>query len=186
MQDRMPPIPVEKMTEAQRKAAAQFAEIRGSEIFGPYLPLLRSPELMLSAQTMGEYLRYRSALPRALNELAILITARQWTQQFEWSIHHQEAIRAGLRPDIADAIAEGRRPESMSGDEKIVHDFCTELHHNRCVSDQTYARAVARFGEQGTIDMIGVAGYYTLLAMVLNTACTPLPPGTPPPLAPLP
>lgn len=182
----MPPIPVGRMTEAQRQAAAQFSESRGYEIFGPYVPLLRSPQLMLRTMAMGEYLRYRSALPRSLNELTILITARQWTQQFEWNIHYQEALRAGLSRDIADAIAEGRRPESMSADEEVVYDFCTELHGNRYVSDRTYGRAVSTFGEQGTVDMIGVAGYYTLLAMVLNTARTPLPAGTTPPLVPLP
>lgn len=185
-QDRMPPIPVEQMTDAQRKAVAQFEESRGSELFGPYVALLRSPELMSSAETMGEYLRFRSALPRPLNELAILITARQWTQQLEWNIHYREAMRAGLGPDVAEAIAEGRRPPSMSSDEEIVYEFCTELLRNRCVSDRTYARAVSRFGEHGTIDMVGVVGYYTLLAMVLNTARTPLPPGTPPPLADVP
>ena len=184
--DRMPPIPVEQMTEAQRTAVAQFEKSRGSELFGPYVALLRSPELMSSVETMGEYLRFRSALPRPLNELAILITARQWTQQLEWSIHYGEAMRAGLSPDIAEAIADGRRPHSMSGDEEIVYEFCTELLRNRRVSDRTYARAHARFGEHGTIDMVGVAGYYTLLAMVLNTARTPLPPGIPPPLALLP
>jgi 4-carboxymuconolactone decarboxylase len=174
------------MTESQKTAAAQFAESRGCEVFGPYVPLLRSPELMLRTMAMGEYLRYRSALPRRLNELAILITARQWTQQFEWSIHSQEAQLAGLSPDIVEAVAEGRRPESMSADEEIVYDFCTELHRNKCVSDRTYALAVSTFGEQGTIDMVGVGGCYTLIAMVLNTARTPLPAGTPPPLAHLP
>jgi 4-carboxymuconolactone decarboxylase len=184
--DRLPPIPVEQMTDAQRKAAAEFARQRGTDVFGPFVPLLRSPEVMLRAMAMGDYLRYQSSLPPRLNELVILIAARHWTQQYEWYLHHAAAMKAGLGPDIARAIAEGRRPERMSDEEEIVYAFCTELHRTQGVSDPTYARALSRFGEQGTIDLVSVSGYYTFLAMVLNTARTPLPPGTPPALEALP
>ena len=91
-QDRMPPIPPEKMTDAQKKAAAEFAASRKAEVFGPFVPLLRSPEVMLAAMAMGDYLRYRSTLPRHLNELAILVTARHWTQQYEWNLHYAEGL----------------------------------------------------------------------------------------------
>jgi 4-carboxymuconolactone decarboxylase len=174
-QDRMPPLAPDKLTGAQKKAAAQFEANRGTEVFGPFVPLLRSPEVMLRAMAMGDYLRFKSSLPRRLNEFIILITAREWTQSYEWHVHHAEALEAGLSPDLTRAVAEGRRPERMTDDEEVVYEFCTELHRNRGVSDRTYARAVARFGEQGTIDMLGVTGYYTMLAMVLNTARTPLP-----------
>ena len=178
----MPEIPVDKMTEAQKKAAEEFAAGRGVPVFGPFIPLLRSPEVMLRAKAMGDYLRYKSVLPPKLNEFAILITARQWTQQYEWAVHYPIAIKAGLSADIAKAVLEGRRPQSMPEDEEIIYEFCTELHRNQSVSDASYARALARFGEQGVIDLVGVNGYYTFLAMVLNTARTPVPKGSTPAL----
>jgi 4-carboxymuconolactone decarboxylase len=184
--DRMPEIPPAKMTEAQKKAAEEFAAGRGVAVFGPFVPLLRSPEVMLRAKAMGDYLRYKSVLPPQLNEFAILITARRWTQNYEWAVHQPIAVKAGLKPEITAALAEGRRPEGMSADEELVYEFCSELHLNQSVSDATYQRAVAKFGEQGVIDLIGVNGYYTFLAMVLNTARTALPKGATPGLAPLP
>lgn len=182
----MPPIPADKMTDAQKAAAAEFLANRKAEVFGPFVPLLRSPELMLRAMAMGDYLRYRSTLPPRLNELVILITSRQWTQQYEWNLHYAESLKAGLRASIANAVAEGRRPEAMSEDEEIVYEFSTELLLTQGVSDRTYALALTKFGEQGTIDMIGVLGYYTFQAMVLNTARTPLPAGAKPALTPFP
>ena len=184
--DRMPPIPPEKMTEAQRKAAAEFAANRKAEVFGPFVPLLRNPEVMLRAMAMGDYLRYRSTLPRRVNEFVILITSRHWTQQYEWNLHAADGLKAGLNLAVVNAIAEGRRPESMAGDEEIAYEFSTELLHNHSVSDRTYARTVSTFGEQGTVDLIGVIGYYTFQAMVLNTARTPLPAGAKPGLMPFP
>lgn len=180
--DRMPEIPPEKMTDAQKKAAEEFAAGRGTAVFGPFIPLLRSPEVMLRAKAMGDYLRYKSVLPPKLNEFAILITARQWTQQYEWDVHYPIAIKAGLSPEIARAVAEGRRPQGTSDDEQIIYDFCIELHRNQSVSDDTYARALAKFGEQGIIDLVGVNGYYTFLAMVLNVARTSLAKGAKPAL----
>ena len=112
----------------------------------------------------------------------ILVTARQLTQQFEWLAHHPIALQAGIKADVAQAIADGRRPAGMAENEEIVYDFCNELFRNRSVSDITYGRAVTRFGEQGVIDMLGVAGYYSMLAMIMNVARTPLPDGASPPL----
>ncbi len=173
-QDRMPEIPADKMTEAQKKAAEEFAADRKMPVFGPFVPLLRSPEVMLRAMRMGDYLRFTSSLPPKLNEFVILITARQWTQQYEWAFHHPIALKQGLEPEVAKALAEGRRPPGMSEDEDLVYQFLDELHRNQSVSDATYSRAVNRFGEQGVIDLIGVNGYYTFLAMVMNTTRTAL------------
>jgi len=174
-QDRMPPIPADKYTEAQKKAAEEFAAGRGYEVRGPWVPLMRSPEVLLRAKAMGDYLRFKNVLPPRLSEMIILITAREWTQQYEWAAHHEIAIKAGLKPEIAAAIAEARRPAGMAEDEEIVYEFCTELHRTKRVRDATYQRAVAKFGEQGVIDMVGVNGYYTFLAMALHTARTPVP-----------
>jgi len=121
-------------------------------------------------------------LPPRLSEMVILIAARHWCQQFEWGIHSANAATAGLASGVIEAIAEGRRPVDMVDDEAALHDFCLELLGNRCVSDTTYARAVALFEEQGIVDTVGILGYYSLLAMVMNTARTPLRDGMEPPL----
>jgi len=175
MTDRMPPIPQDQWTESQAKAAADFERMRGQAPFGPFALMLRSPEVMLRAAAMGEYLRYRTSLPPALNEMIILLTARHWSQQFEWHVHRPAAIKAGLSETIANAIAKGRRPEKMSEDETIVYEFTTELLRLQNVGDETYEKARARFGEPGVIDMVGVAGYYSFLSMMMNTARTAAP-----------
>ncbi|MDO9427292.1 MAG: carboxymuconolactone decarboxylase family protein [Methylobacterium sp.] len=183
--DRMPEIPADRLTDAQKAASAAFLAARKGPVFGPFVPLLRSPDLMTNASTMGLHLRYRSVLPLHLSELIILITAREWTQQLEWHIHAPIAVEAGLAADIVAAIREGRRPDAMGADEALVYAFATELHRNRSVSDVTYARVVETFGEQGAIEMAGINGYYTLLAMSMNVARTALPEGAEPQLPPL-
>jgi 4-carboxymuconolactone decarboxylase len=182
-QDRMPPIPKDKMTEAQKKAADELIAGPRGQLTGPFNPLLRSPEFMTRLQKTGEYLRFNSSLDKKLIEFVILITARQWTQQYEWNAHAPLGLKAGLEPEVIAAIADGRRPAKMSNDEEISYDLIMELQQNRSVSDATYARAVTRFGEQGVIDMVGLAGYYSTLGMVMNVARTPLAAGDPLPLA---
>ena len=182
-QDRLPPVPAERMTAAQRAAVADFTAARSVDISGPFIPLLRSPELMNRARALGDYLRYKSSLPPRLSEFVILLTARRWTQQYEWNAHQAAALQGGLRADIVAAVAEGRRPERLADDEDAVYALWDELQTRQSVSDATYARAVAKLGEQGVIDALGITGYYTMLAMVLNTARTPLPAGVAPPLA---
>jgi 4-carboxymuconolactone decarboxylase len=181
-QDRMPPIPADKYTEAQKKAAEEFAGGRGYEVRGPFVPLIRSPEVMLRAKAMGDHLRFKSALAPRLSEMIILITAREWTQQYEWVAHHDIAIKAGLRNDIADAIADGRRPVGMAEDEEAAYDMSIEIQRTKRVSDPTWNKAVAKFGEQGVIDLLGINGYYTFLAMAMNAARTGLPAGVAEPL----
>ena len=117
----------------------------------------------------------RNAIGLRLSELAILITAHAWSQPVEWAIHAPIALREGICADTIAAIEQGRRPAALPDDEAVVYDFCTELHHHRAVSDATWQRAIDRFGEHGTVDLIGINGYYTLLAMVMNAARTPVP-----------
>jgi 4-carboxymuconolactone decarboxylase len=178
----MPGIPLEKMTDLQKKYAEEIIKGPRGALYGPFVPLIRSPELMDRAQRMGEYLRFKSAIGTKLSELVILITARQWTQQVEWAIHESIAIKSGIKAEVVRAIADGRYPAGMSEDEQIVYDFCTELHVNKSVADATYERAVKRFGEQGVIDMLGINGYYTFLAMIMNGTRTAVPDGKPAPL----
>jgi 4-carboxymuconolactone decarboxylase len=185
-QDRMPPIPADKMTEAQKKAVAEIIAGPRGQLVGPFIPLLRSPEFMSRLQKAGEYLRYNSALGSRLNEFVILVTARLWTQQFEWNTHEPLALKAGVKQEIIEAVRAGHRPAGMDADQEIAYDFLMELHHNQSVSDETYGRTVSKLGEQGVIDLVGVTGYYTMLAMIMNVARTPLPPWNQPPLAPFP
>jgi 4-carboxymuconolactone decarboxylase len=172
-QDRLPPIPAERLTAEQRAAAEAFAATRKAQVFGPFVPLLRSPELMTAASRMGEHLRYRSSLPARLSELAILLTARQWDQPVEWEIHQPAALAAGLSAAVVEAIGERRPPAAMADDEAAVFDFVTELYREKQVNDDTYDRILKLFGETGVIDLTGICGYYSLLAMTMNVARTP-------------
>ncbi len=176
--ERMARIAPESMTEAQRAAAAELAAGPRGEVRGPFNVLLRSPELMSSVQKVGEYLRFRCELDRRIAEMATLIAARHWTQLYEWQAHHPLALKAGLKPEIAQAIAEGRRPTGMAKDEEVVYDLLTEALQNKSVSDATYDRGVEQFGERNLVDLLAIAGYYAMLAMLLNVARTPLPEGT--------
>ena len=185
-QDRLPPLAVEDLTEAQAASVAELERVRGYGPRGPWIPLLRSPELMTRARAMGDYLRFNSSLPPRLSEFVILMTAREWTQEYEWSAHRDIAIGAGLRPEIVQAIAEGRHPDDMAEDEAVLYEFVRELNNNQSVSDEIYSGMIAQFGERGLIDAVGIMGYYTLLAMVMNTARTPVPEGVESELSPLP
>jgi 4-carboxymuconolactone decarboxylase len=185
-QDRLPPIPPDKQTEAQKKAAVEFQKERMIEVFGPFVPLSRSPQLMIDAARMGTYLRFGNTLPRALSEFAIILQARRWTQEYEWYVHAADAKTAGLPEEIIQAVAEGRRPEKMTDEQDIIYEFGRELNDLHAVTDRTYARALARFGEQGVMDLVGVNGFYSLISMVLNVGRTPLPKGAAPALKPMP
>jgi 4-carboxymuconolactone decarboxylase len=206
-QDRMPKIPREKLTPAQQKAidqrrADQQARSEACrdpkmdpakctaeyfDIHGPMVPLLRSPDVMVAVNSMGNYLEFKTALPPKIRELVILLAAREWTQQYVWNSHFKSALNRGLEPEIIKAVSDGRRPNGMSDQEDAAYEFYYELHKNRSVSDATYARALANFGEQGIIDMISTDGFYSLLSMVMNVSRTPLPKSaSAPPLVALP
>jgi 4-carboxymuconolactone decarboxylase len=193
---RFPLIALERLSPEQRALSdaiksgprAKLASSGASQpgpLGGPFNVWLRSPGIGNLVQQLGEEIRFRSTLSGKLNELAILITARNWTSQYEWVAHLRLALEGGLDPKIAEAIAAGRRPEGMDADESLVYEFSTELQANQGVSDELFARAVARFGERGVVDLISVNGFYVLVSMCLNVDRTPLPPGTPPPLPPL-
>ena len=181
---RMPMIPDGALNPEQKKAVSDIVAGPRGSLVGPFIPLLRSPEFMNRLQRTGEYLRFNSAFEPRLSELAILITARAWSQNFEWHHHRPIAEKAGLRADIIEAIAVGRRPEAMGMDEAAIYDFLDELLRTRNVSDATYQRTTRLFGEKGVIDLIGIHGYYSLLAMILNVTHTSG--GVEPELPPLP
>lgn len=181
-EERFPQLTLEQMTPEQKRVAEAIMRGPRGGLSGPFNAWLRSPEVGDRLQRLGEQLRFHSSIPTALNEFAILITAREWTSQYEWYAHHPLALKAGLPASVAADLAQGRRPEGMSEEQRIVYDFCTELHRNRFVSDATFAAAKQRFGEQGVIDLIAVSGYYVTVSMTLNTAQVGLPPGAAPPL----
>lgn len=173
--DRLPTIPPAHYTPEQKQAAEAFEQARGKPPFGPFQPLMHSPEVMSLARAMGDYLRFKPQIGTTLSELVILLTARRWTQDYEWYVHAPIAEKAGIGPDIIAAIRDGRRPARMSDDEAAVYDFTTELQDTRRVSDTTFARAEARFGKPGVVDLGAISGYYTFLAMELNAARYPIP-----------
>ena len=177
MIDRMPPIPADQMTPLQRAVADELTAGKRGAVYGPFVPALRSPELTRHLQKVGEYLRYEPRLPPKLREMAIILVAREWTQDFEWDVHAPLAASEGLPDDVIDSIADGRRPSALADDEALLYDFFVELQRSRSVSDATYAKAIDAIGEQGVIDLVALIGYYTTLAMLMNVARTSLPEG---------
>ena len=184
-------IPLDELTPEQRALSdaiksgprAKLASSGASKpgpLGGPFNVWLRSPGIGNLVQRLGEEIRFRSSLPPKLNELAILVTARHWTSQYEWFAHHKLALEGGLDPASAEDIAQGRRPEHMDVDEALVYDFSRELQQKHGVSDAVYAAALARFDERGVVDLISVNGFYVLVSMCLNVDRTPLPEGVPP------
>jgi 4-carboxymuconolactone decarboxylase len=184
--DRFKPLTYDQMTPAQQTMIENLlaGERRGTG--GPFNVLLRSPEIGDLAQKFGAGVRFHSSLPKKLNELGIIITARYWTAQFEWNAHKRAALAAGLSPAIVDAIAAGRRPASMQPDEEAVYNFGTELLRTKQVSDATFQAATKAVGERGVVDLISVMGYYQLVSMLLNVDRYPLGNGVQPELKPLP
>lgn len=167
---RLPPVQPADYTDAQRAAADAFAADRGEAPYGPFDFLLHSPEVMTRARRVGDYLRFRPSIGKRLAELAILMTAREWSQDYEWTMHVPMAEAAGLAPSIVAAIRDGRRPEPMRDDETEVYEFVGELLKTKRVSDASFERIEVRHGRIGIVDLTGIVGYYSLLAMQLNVA----------------
>jgi 4-carboxymuconolactone decarboxylase len=174
------------MSDAQREVAAQIAAGPRGEVRGPFIALIHHPELARRLQQLGEQLRWGSKLPARLVELAVLITARRWTCQHEWYMHEKLARKAGLGDSIIEAIAEGREPAPLPPEEAAVYAFCRDAHATGRVGDAAFAVARERFGLDGALELLALSGYYSLMAMVLNTAGLPLADNAAPPLRPLP
>lgn len=174
--DRLPPLLLEQLDAAQRAAADALIAGPRKAVKGPFIPLLRSPELLVRVQKVGEYLRFHSALPARVSEFATLIVARAYSQQFEWHVHVPLALQAGTSVEVVAALRDGRRPDGMSADEACVHDFASELIERRGVSEASYQAALQRFGERGVVDLSGLIGYFAMVSMVLNMAHTPAEP----------
>ena len=183
--DRFKPLKYDEMTPAQKTMMDHLVSGERRGAGGPFNVLLRSPEMGDLVQQFGASMRFHSSLPRKLNEMAIIITARQWMAQYEWNAHRTAAAQAGLNEAIIKFIASGKRPESMDSDETAVYNFGTELLNTHQVSDAVFKTAKDKFGERGVVDLISLMGYYQLVSMLLNVDRYPLPAGAKPELQPL-
>lgn len=177
--DRFTPLTWEQLNPEQKTMVNDLLSGTRTNLNGPFNALLRSPDVGNLAQKVGEYVRFRTSVPRRLNEMAILMTAKWWVSQYEWQAHKVFALEAGLSAAVIDDIHAGRRPAGMQPDEVLVYDFSTELRENRRVSDATFKRAVSLLGEKGVVDLVAVMGYYDLVSMMLNVDRYPLPGGGP-------
>ncbi|MBX9593723.1 MAG: carboxymuconolactone decarboxylase family protein [Roseomonas sp.] len=179
---RFPAIPADQMNDAQKEVANAIAGGPRGSVRGPFLALMHNPGLAMRVQALGEHLRFGTGITQSLVELLILVTARKWTCQYEWFAHARIARAEGLPEPIIAAIAAGQRPADMNDDQALVHDFAVAVHKDGTPPNALYDQAVARFGRAGVLDLLALCGYYTMLAMVLNTARPPLPDNTPDPL----
>lgn len=176
--DRFRPLTWEQLTPEQKTMVNDLLAGTRTSLNGPFNALLRSPEMGNLAQKLGEYVRFRTSVPPRLNEMAILLTAKWWSSQYEWYAHKTTALNAGLNASLIDDIQAGRRPARMQPDETVIYDFCTELRERRRVSDATFRAAADLLGEKGVMDLVAAMGYYDLVSMVLNVDRYPPPQGT--------
>jgi 4-carboxymuconolactone decarboxylase len=168
MTDRLPPFDAARASAEQQAVLDEILSGPRGNLNGPFLGWIHSPELAQHAQRLGAFCRYRTGLPLRLSELAILVTAARWQSQAEWFIHYPIALEAGVREQDAQALRQGFEPAFADADDALIYTFATELYEARRVSDATYAQAVERFGHQVTINLVGLLGYYALVAMTLN------------------
>ncbi len=176
-QERMPLQPASAWNEKQRKVAEELINGPRGGVKGPFIPLLRSPELVERLGKVGEYLRFGASLAPKISEFVMLVVSREWTNQFEWAVHAPLALKHGLQPATIDALAEGRRPRPMTVDEEVAYEVCEELSRTKSLCDGTYARALEQFGEVGLIDLVTVYGYFVTVCALMNVAHTPPPAG---------
>jgi 4-carboxymuconolactone decarboxylase len=166
--DRFKPLTYDEMTPEQKTMIDHLLAGERQNLGGPFNVLLRSPEMGDLAQQFGASMRFHAAIPKAATETVIILTARYWMAQFEWTAHKRAALQAGVSPAVVDAIASGKRPTGMTADVEIAYNFTTELLKNKQVSDATFAAAKNKFGEKGVVDMIGLSGWYSMVSMALN------------------
>jgi 4-carboxymuconolactone decarboxylase len=182
---RFKPLTYDQLTAEQKAMVGDLTSEQRGGTSGPFNVLLRSPEMGDAAQKLGAQLRFHSTLPGNLRELAILVTARHWTAQYEWYAHRRYALQEGVRPAVADAIAIGKRPAVLQPDEAIVYNFCIEFLNTKQVSDPTFKATVERLGERGVVDLTALVGFYNFVSMILNLDRYPMPDGVKPELPPL-
>lgn len=176
-------LPMPKtMTADQLRVHDKIVGGRRGNVQGPLLAALHNPELADRWQALGELLRFETSIPPRLSEVAILVTARRWSSEVEWSIHAPIARSAGVEEVWIDALRRGERPAGADPELLEVHDFADELIERGQVGDTTYAAVLDRWGEVGVVELTAIIGYYTLVAMTLNAHQLPVPPSVVPDL----
>ena len=171
--ERLPMIAFDAMNDAQRAAAKALIEGPRKGVYGPFLPLLRSPDLLERVAKVGEYLRFGSTLGDRVRELATCAAARHVSNQFEWLMHEPLARKAGVADATLEALRTGARPKQLPADEEAALDLCFELLHTHGVSDATWNGALAQFGEQGAVELTTLVGYFVMVSWLMNVARTP-------------
>jgi len=181
---RFAPLKADELSPAQKAWAEAIAAPPRNAKFtnAPYRAYIRNPDLAPRLSALSEYLRWNTSLPPRLSELAILISARQWTAQYEWFAHYPLALKGGLDPRVAADLAAGKRPDNMRDDEAALYDLVIALYRDKKVSDPVYKAALEKFGERGIMDIIGIVGYYGITSMTLITMQAGVPNGSVPPL----
>ena len=169
-QPRFPEIQPSAMSPEQKAMYDGIMAGPRHSMAGPFNAWLRSPVLGDRLQAVGEYLRFKTTVPRHLNEFAILVTAVEWSSGYEWFAHYPLAIAAGLEEAVAADLKQGKRPANMTADETLVYDFAIQMHRQHQVADDVFQSAVKRLGEQGVMDLTALLGYYDLVSMTLNMA----------------
>jgi 4-carboxymuconolactone decarboxylase len=165
---RIADLDVSELNPEQAQVHAAISAGPRGGVRGPLAVWLHRPKLAMHAQALGQYCRYETSLPARLSELAIIVTGAIWQSAYEWAAHAPLALEAGIAREIVDAIRDGERPTFTARDEQAVYDFATALHRERAVSDALYAHAVDVLGQEAVIDLVGLAGYYTLISMTIN------------------
>lgn len=184
----MPRIPLlqpDEMNDAQRRLYDSVVSGPRGRMIGPLRAVIHSPELAALWSNFGEYLRYRTCLPSAHKELAILVTARRWTSQVEWWVHAKAAEKAGIAEAVIAAIHAGQAPAFADPAEADIYEYARQMQMTGMVGQEVYDRVVARHGVQGVVELTAVIGYYTMVSMTLNAHEIPLPEGETPPLTPI-
>ena len=167
-QPRFPQKKLEDTTGAERALAERFMKETRTGLGGPWNVMLRSPEMSVHLLEIYNYYRWKSTLPKSLMELAILTAAREWSVQFEWFAHYPIALKEGVSAKLLAELRLGKRPATLKAEEAIIYDFTTELCRKHFVSDATFRKAKAAFGEQNVVDLTSLIGTYISIGALLN------------------
>lgn len=181
---RVPPLKPEELSQHQHKLATEIGASRGGRlaVIGPWGLMLRNPELCERAAAFGTLLRDGTSVPKRISELAIIVTARFWNAQFEWSAHAPAALKAGISAEVVNAIRDRRRPAFARRDEEAAYQYLTELYELKRVSESTYQALVAEIGMQAVVELTAITGFYAAIAMLIVAFEVDLPPGAVPQL----
>ncbi len=185
MSPRIPLPSTDEMTPEQRRVQEEVVSGPRGRMVGPLRAVIHSPELAERWSRLGEFLRYRTVLPRRLNELAIIVTGRRWSSQLEFHVHAAEGIAAGLDPSAVEAIRLGQPPLLPDEEEREIYEYARQMQQTGQVPDELYRAIERRWGPRGVVELTAVIGYYTMVSMTLNAHGIPLPDGASPPLSPV-